>query len=1144
MSASEARDSQRLELVNVQTEYVNGDIRLTTLDKKAVWIRDYQPYVCLPIRDPSVFERARVLLTRNLNDKLSSWIAYQRANCKAPAPARVDRKKDSAFHRVLVTDDLLREDAVNKSSSTPAWRDPRFDVDRPVTRVELASLSGKTFDKCRSETTCFAKVYFAFDEVVGKACKLLRTPLMIEEPSTDGPPRRFGFLPAGYSHELADITGCGANRWTPHEGHTVPIVTRFSVDAQIGSGSWFELDMRDVRRNACEVCSNAPSRRCPRCKLNTVDYDHLFVNWKPGARQAVRGFEKTVLLRPIVHSFDIEVYPARGPDAHFPHPTRRECAVKTVCAVTGPMEPVTLADPDAYLALQLQHEHTGETHFTVELMPMARAAAERRVAEGGEDAAKFRRVLQENLVRVPWRVFPNTRDGERALLRAHVEHIRARRAAVVTGWNIDGFDVFYCEARAKHLDDSEASFHSLACSFVEHYDAPVVRYYVHKRQFGQQQHEEVKLCAHVPGLSFFDMMQWTKNNKKFPSNTLGFVSQKVLKTSKIDFDVKHIAYTLPEHEMYGKIKTLERNIVQYCAVDASLPFMLMLEFKAWTNTIALASKIRINAYLYQICGSSPQMLCLVMCGIRDALDGVNFYLPTIQRVLEGKPSPQVPLYVERGFAGATQIAPPALRTFERDFWAEDEPIENQREDAEDPPISIADDDGSDVESGSDDEAAAAPEARVGEEPESAENLVARNEFPCDAYMYVPATRERYPGGAVIEPVPSAINIGVAADFANEPQKIQRDMKAAAADPAGAEVFAKGARRLMNNQKVATLDFQSLYPSIIMVYNICFSTLIKIEANDGSIDYDATRAFVRQKRWTVRFATDLDVADADVLQIPMDFIARPGACPRPVETRQDLFFLGKKHFIGVLPRIMHKYLSERQSVKGTIKRLKTLRNLYASVDREMSRDARLVAAFCVAIGVKQEPKKIAAIARAVAQGDFQGAEGAREVVDRLGDPDALRRGEWKESDATDALPEPAVRAYDEHEEAVLRKHARGRRAAKDKLAERVRATVKALDDWERGELEDTSDSVLSALDALQLALKLVVNSSYGGLGAQLGALPGHSKSLARAVTAMGRFSLHSVSHVVENTLDVSLNGILVPKGATEARFFAPQFTFPR
>lgn len=111
--------------------------------------------------------------------------------------------------------------------------------------------------------------------------------------------------------------------------------------------------------------------------------------------------------------------------------------------------------------------------------------------------------------------------------------------------------------------------------------------------------------------------------------------------------------------------------------------------------------------------------------------------------------------------------------------------------------------------------------------------------------------------------------------------------------------------------IGVLDFQSLYPSIIIAHNICYSTCLgRIDQLDrqGPFKFGCTSLTVND-----RIVNGLDL-DKDVFCSP-----------------NGIAFLKKHRRLGVLPVMLEEILSTRVMIKNTMKLLDKKSTLYRTLD---------------------------------------------------------------------------------------------------------------------------------------------------------------------------------------------------------------------
>lgn len=243
--------------------------------------------------------------------------------------------------------------------------------------------------------------------------------------------------------------------------------------------------------------------------------------------------------------------------------------------------------------------------------------------------------------------------------------------------------------------------------------------------------------------------------------------------------------------------------------------------------------------------------------------------------------------------------------------------------------------------------------------------------------------------------------------------------------------------------IVTLDFSSLYPSIIIAYNMCVTTRITV-------------AYARSRGW-IRASLHGDGSDGDYFQIPNFEFDREKKAFETIYSDSDTCFVTKKHKKGITPQILEEFLTKRKSVKRekanheeTKERLREYAADIIYSDSELQQNIERY---------KEELKE-------------------KEELLKQDRPDKLKlkreseRLKWK----IEKLTADAVFTDEEKQE-----------AAKEAL--------------KRAELEAFLEMIA---DFFQLEIKLCANSIYGLFGAKVSFL--YYMAIAAAVTSIGRYMI--------------------------------------
>ena len=109
--------------------------------------------------------------------------------------------------------------------------------------------------------------------------------------------------------------------------------------------------------------------------------------------------------------------------------------------------------------------------------------------------------------------------------------------------------------------------------------------------------------------------------------------------------------------------------------------------------------------------------------------------------------------------------------------------------------------------------------------------------------------------------------------------------------------------------VVILDFQSLYPSMIIAYNFCYSTIIGTFKDDKIV---SCGAIMTPSPSMLNWSSFSQISDYDTFEAP-----------------GNIFFLRKEQKLGLLPRLLNEILSTRVAIKTAMKSCDSV-NLYSYI----------------------------------------------------------------------------------------------------------------------------------------------------------------------------------------------------------------------
>jgi len=350
----------------------------------------------------------------------------------------------------------------------------------------------------------------------------------------------------------------------------VPFVLRYMIDNGISGANWLEL-------KAGTYAVRPAAQRTSRCQLEVdVCYDQL------ASHPAEGRWSKLAPLR--ILSTDIECMGRKG---HFPEPER---------------------DPVIQIA------------NVVHVQGEARPAIKNVFTLGGCLPIAGSEVI--------------TSETEAELLDRWAAFVRACDPDIITGYNIQNFDVPYLLKRAQTLSRScktlgrFAEWGRIRGSLCKMKDTTF-------QSSAHGKRENVETTAE--GRVFFDLIQYMYRNHKLSSYSLNSVSAEFLGAQKED--VHHSIIS----DLQRGTDEDRRRLAVYCIKDAELPQLLLAKLSVMVNYVEMA---RVTGVPINYLVSRGQQIKVYSMLLRKCR-GANLLIPTLARQQSG----------DETYTGATVIDP-------------------------------------------------------------------------------------------------------------------------------------------------------------------------------------------------------------------------------------------------------------------------------------------------------------------------------------------------------------------------------------------------------------------------------------------------------------------------------------------------------
>lgn len=199
---------------------------------------------------------------------------------------------------------------------------------------------------------------------------------------------------------------------------------------------------------------------------------------------------------------------------------------------------------------------------------------------------------------------------EKELLEAWSNFVRELDPDILTGYNINNFDVPYLLNRAQHLKVKNFEY----LGRIKNVRSVIKETMIHSKQMGRRENKQVNFEGRVP----FDLLFVLFRDYKLRSYTLNAVSYHFLQEQKED--VHHSIIT----DLQNDNEQTRRRLAMYCLKDAYLPLRLLNKLMCIVNYMEMA---RVTGVPLSCLLTRGQQIKVVSQLLRKARD-VGYLIPT------------------------------------------------------------------------------------------------------------------------------------------------------------------------------------------------------------------------------------------------------------------------------------------------------------------------------------------------------------------------------------------------------------------------------------------------------------------------------------------------------------------------------------